>query len=157
MSLLFKELDSQETVNRVASFFNKDYERLFLLSGSRLTDISSPTLSQAPGHTSGNHAEIALIQGITAGSMIDAVNDAIGKCSYSSQVILKNLLIRRESWQDVKNQLYCEGHKLSYLRKKACLEFADSFDSAQIRHKCQPIIDLHVYPENNKGKLTESK
>lgn len=150
MSLLFKELDSAETVNRVASFFNKDYERLLLLAGSRLTDISSPALSQAPGgHTSGNHAEIALIQGITAEALIDAVNDAIGKCSYSSQVILKNLLIRRESWQDVKNQLYCEGHKLSYLRKKACLEFADSFDSAQIRHKCQPVIDLHVYEKND--------
>lgn len=149
MSLLFKELDSAETVNRVASFFNKDYERLFLLSGSRLTDISSPALSQAPGHTGGNHAEQKLIQGITAEALIDAVTDAIGKCSYSSQVILKNLLIRRESWQDVKNQLYCEDHKLSYLRKKACLEFADSFDSAQIRHKCQPVIDLHVYEKND--------
>lgn len=102
MSLLFKELDSSETVKRVASFFNKDYERLFLLSGSRLTDISSPALSPAPGHTSGNHNESAIIQGITAGAIIDAVNDAISKCSYSSQVILKNLLIRRESWQDVK-------------------------------------------------------
>lgn len=157
MSLLFKELDGAETVKRVARFFNKDYERLFLLSGSRLTDISSPALSQAPGHTSGNHNENAIIQGITAGAMIDAVNDAIGKCSYSSQVILKNLLIRKESWQDVKNQLFCEGHKLGYLRKRACLEFADAFDSAQIRHKCQPIVDLHVYKENGEGELIENK
>ena len=157
MSLLFKELDSVETVKRVASFFNKDYERLFLLSGSRLTDISSPSLSPAPGHTGGNHNEAALIQGITAGAMIDAVNDAISKCSYSSQVILKNLLIRKESWQDVKNQLFCEGHKLGYLRKRACLEFADAFDAAQIRHKCQPIIDLHVYKENDEGQFIENK
>lgn len=156
MSLLFKELDSVETVKRVARFFNEDYERLFLLSGSRLTDISSPSLSPAPGHTGGNHNETALIQGITAGAMIDAVNDAIGKCSYSSQVILKNLLIRKESWQDMKNKLYCEGHKLGYLRKRACLEFADAFDAAQIRHKCQPIIDLHVY-KNDEGELTGSK
>lgn len=156
MSLLFKELDSSETVKRVARFFNKDYERLYLLAGSRLTDISSPALSQAPGHTSGNHNETALIQGITAGAMIDAVNDAISKCSYSSQVILKNLLIRKESWQDIKNQLYCECHKLGYLRKRACLEFADAFDAAQIRHKCQPIIDLHVY-KNDEGELTGSK
>lgn len=157
MSLLFKELDSSETVKRVARFFNKDYERLFLLAGSRLTDISSPSLSPAPGHTAGNHNETMLIQGITAGAMIDAVNDAISKCSYSSQVILKNLLIRKESWQDVKHQLYCEGHKLGYLRKRACLEFADAFDAAQIRHKCQPIVDLHVYKENDEGELTENK
>lgn len=157
MGLLFKELDNSETVKRVARFFNEDYERLYLLAGSRLTDISSPALSQAPGHTGGNHNETALIQGITAGAMIDAVNDAIGKCSYSSQVILKNLLIRKESWQDIKNQLFCEGHKLGYLRKRACLEFADAFDSAQIRHNCQPIIDLHVYKENDEGELTENK
>ena len=149
MSLLFKELDNQETVKRVAGFFAKDYERLFLLSGSRLTDISSPTLSQAPSHTSGNHAEQKLIQGITAEALIDAVTDAINKCSYSSQVILKNLLIRRESWQSVKSKLFCEGHKLSYLRKRACLEFADAFDAAQIRHRCQPLIDLHVYKKND--------
>lgn len=156
MGLLFKELDSSETVKRVARFFNEDYERLYLLAGSRLTDISSPSLSPAPGHTAGNHNESAIIRGITAGAMIDAVNDAIGKCSYSSQVILKNLLIRKESWQDIKNQLYCESHKLGYLRKRACLEFADAFDSAQIRHKCQPVIDLHVY-ENNEGQFVENK
>ena len=156
MGLLFKELDNVETVKRVARFFNKDYERLYLLAGSRLTDISSPSLSPAPGHTAGNHNESAIVRGITAGAMIDAVNDAISKCSYSSQIILKNLLIRRESWQDVKNQLYCEGHKLGYLRKRACLEFADAFDSAQIRHKCQPVIDLHVY-KNDEGELTGSK
>lgn len=153
MSLLFKELDVKETTKRVSRFFSKDYERLFLLSGSRLTDISSPALSQAPGHTGGNHNESAMVQGITAGAMIDAVSDAISKCSYSSQVILKELLIRKESWQDVKNRLYCEGHKLGYLRTKALLEFADAFDVAQIRHKCEPIVDLHVY-QSDEGEST---
>ena len=62
MSLLFRELDCDKTCDRVDEFLTDDLERLILMAGRNLTDLRSPSLSLAPGHSSGtNHAEVNII------------------------------------------------------------------------------------------------
>lgn len=150
MSLLFPEIDRQQTLDRISLFFKKDLERLLLMSGHGLTDLSSPILSLAPAHTNfRNPNEDKLIRGLDAESMVQAVDDAIHHCSPISKTIMLQLYIHKRSWEQVKPMVYSENHKFSYLRRKAMLEFADAFDYWQKVHHCQPIIDLHVYKTGN--------
>lgn len=58
VSLLFEELDCDKTCDRVDDFLTDDLEKLILMAGRNLTDLRSPTLSSAPGHSTGvNHAD----------------------------------------------------------------------------------------------------
>lgn len=148
MSLLFPELDKEGTLDNVSDFFKKDLERLLLMSGKSLTDLKSPQLSKAPGHSNGtNSNENLLIRGLDAGAMVEAVSDTLAHSSPVSRTILIELFIKRRPWFEVENKLFCDHNKLSYLRKKAMFEFADSFDFYQRKHNCEPIIDLHEYKE----------
>lgn len=71
VSLLFQELDCDKTCDRVDEFLTEDLEKLILMSGRNLTDLRSPTLSLAPGHSNGtNHAEASIIRGFYRGSRI---------------------------------------------------------------------------------------
>lgn len=146
MGLLFPEVNKQRTLDNVSNFFKKDLDRLLLMSGRNLTDLSSPKLSAAPGSSNfGNHNENKLINGIDAEAMIEAVNDTIYHCPYTSEIILVELFIKRKSWDQVQAMVYSEHYKFSYLRRKAMFDFADGFNYWQKKHHCQPIIDLHEY------------
>lgn len=146
MSLLFPELDVKETLKNVSDFLTNDLERLLLMSGRNLTDLKSPQLSFAPSHSTGNNVnEDNLIRGLDAGAMVDAVNDTIHHCTPVSELILIELFIKHKSWIQVQPMVYSEHTKFSQLRKRALLEFADSFDKWQRFHNCKPIIDLHAY------------
>lgn len=146
MSLLFPELNRKETLDNVSDFFKKDYERLLLMSGSRLTDLSSPTLSSAPsGSSAGNSNESKLVDGISARDIVEAVEDTINHCSYNSEIILHELFIKKRSWSEVQSMVYSEHYKFSYLRRQAMFEFADGFSYWQKVHHCEPKIDLHSY------------
>lgn len=154
MSLLFPELDRQATLDRVAHFFKYDLDQLLLMAGKSLTDISSPSLSQAPGGSPiGNSMEQKLIRGVNAEAMINAVIDTINHCPHNSQVILMERFIKRKSWVQVQSIMYSSHYKFSYLRRRAMYDFANSFDYWQRVHKCEPILDLHVYLEE---ELVES-
>ncbi len=62
MSLLFEELDCNKTCDKVDEFLTDDLEKLILMAGRNLTDLRSPSLSLAPGHSNGeNHNEAAII------------------------------------------------------------------------------------------------
>lgn len=146
MSLLFKELDEEETRNNVSKFLTKDLERLLLMSGHELTDLKSPQLSNAPGHSTGsNPIEDTIVRGINAGAIIQAIMDTIYHCPHDSKEILLGLYINKESWIKTQARLYCEHNKLAYTRRKALYDFADGFDHWQRVNHCSPIIDLHVY------------
>lgn len=143
MSLLFPEINKKRTLENVSSFFKKDLPKLLLMSGRNLTDLSSPKLSAAPGSSNfGNVNEDKLINGIDAEAMVKAVYDAIHHCSHNSQIILIELFVKRKSWYEVKQMVYSEQYKFSYLRRQAMFDFANSFDYWQKVHHCQPIICL---------------
>lgn len=143
MSLLFPEINKKRTLENVSSFFKKDLPKLLLMSGRNLTDLSSPKLSAAPGSSNfGNANEDKLINGIDAEAMVEAVYDSIHHCSHNSQIILIELFVKRKSWYEVKQMVYSEQYKFSYLRRRAMFDFANSFSYWQKVHHCQPIIKL---------------
>lgn len=156
VSLLFEELDCNKTCDRVDDFLTDDLERFILMSGRNLTDLRSPSLSLAPGHSSGeNHAEAAIIRGLNAEAEIRAIHHTIYHLPEMSKIIMRDLYIyQMENWQVADAIRY--GHtQYNALRRKAQLFFADSFDHWQRYMKCSPIIDLHQYKDDRKdaGKV----
>lgn len=146
MCLLFPDLNEDKTVARVNSFLKEDVERLMRMCGRDMTDLSSPQLSQAPSHSNYiNSAEVKMIRGLNAEAIVEAVYDAINHCSDDSKSIIIALYVEHDSWIYVQRLLCCSQNKLSYLRHRALLEFADCFDYWQRVHKCEPILDLHCY------------
>ena len=146
MELLFPKLNKEQTLENVSDFFKNDLERLILMSGRNLTDLSSPKLSAAPSSSNfGNAIEDKIINGIDAEAMVEAVHDTIFHCSHNSQIILLELFVERKSWNQVKPMVYSEHYKFSYLRRKAMFDFAESFNFWQRQHHCQPIINLQEF------------
>ncbi|WP_436341521.1 ArpU family phage packaging/lysis transcriptional regulator [Lactobacillus johnsonii] len=158
MSLLFKELDCDKTCDRVDEFLTEDLEKLILMSGRNLTDLRSPTLSLAPGHSNGtNHAEASIVRGLNAEAELRAIHHTIYHLPEMSKIIMRNLYIyQMESWQVADAIRY--GHtQFNTLKRRAQLFFADSFDHWQRYMACSPIIDLHEYkqPETDRNSSGE--
>ncbi|QRD99531.1 hypothetical protein [Lactobacillus phage vB_Lga_AB1] len=158
MSLLFKEWIAIRHADRVDEFLTDDLERLILMAGRNLTDLRSPSLSLAPGHSSGtNHAEVNIIRGLNAEAEVRAIHHTIYHLPEMSKIIMRDLYIyQMESWQVADAIRY--GHtQYNVLRRRAQLFFADSFDYWQRYMACSPIIDLHRYKKdrNHTGKMAE--
>lgn len=146
MCILFSDLNENKTIDRVDEFLKGDVEKLIRMSGRSMTDLSSPKLSQAPSHSNyTNSAETNMIRGINAEAMFEAVYDAINHCTSNSKQVIIGLYIEHDSWIYLQDLLCCGQNKLAYLRHTALLEFADCFDYWQRKHRCEPIVDLHVY------------
>lgn len=158
MSVLFKELDCDRTCDSVDEFLTDDLDKLILMSGRKLTDLRSPSLSLAPSHSNGsNHVEVNIIRGLNAEAEVRAIHHTIYHLPEMSKIIMRDLyLYRMESWQVAEAIRY--GHtQYNVLRRKAQLFFADSFDYWQRQLACTPVIDLHKYKtdRNDTGKVME--
>lgn len=148
MSLLFKEVDSDATIERVSGFLKHDLERLILQSGHRMSDLKSPKLSSMPGSSSRqNHAEDIIIRGINAEAEVQAVHATIQHLPNTSRVIMLGMFVDHHQWFEVSNRLYTSKTTLWKKRRQALLEFADGFDYWQRFYQCEPIVDLHRYKE----------
>lgn len=152
--LLFKELDTKATCSEVKRLLTKELERLVLMSGHQLIDISSPALSPAPGHSSGNHNEDALIEGINADGIVMAIHETIHHCPEPSKTILIEKYIKHTPSFLIAKSIYLEHSRFNDLLNHALLEFADGFDYWQLQFNCQPITDLHVYKPESHRKVT---
>lgn len=146
MSLLFEELDCNKKCDKVDEFLTDDLEKLILMAGRSLTDLRSPSLSLALGHSNGsNHAEASIIRGLNAEAEIRAIHHTIYHLPEMSKIIMRDLYIyKMENWQIAEAIRY--GHsQYNFLKRRAQLFFADSFDHWQRYMNCEPIIDLHKY------------
>lgn len=143
---LFKEIDTKKTAQRVSKFLTNDLEKLILMSGRSLTDLSSPMLSEAPGHTNGiNNQEAAIVRGLDAEREVQAIHHTINNLPNNSRTILIGLYINHDSWNIVQQRIYREHTQFSVMRRQALVQFADSFEYYQQLYGCIPCIDLHVY------------
>ena len=146
MKTLFKKLDEKATVKNTLHFFNHDLERLTLLCGCKLVDLSSPQLSLAPAHSSGgNHNEDALIEGVTADMTIQAVAAAIAHLPTNSQKLVIGTQLEHKTNVEMQRSLALEHTQVVKLKKQALLDFADAFIYWQHHYKCSPVLDLHEY------------
>lgn len=144
---LLPELNVNETCREVDKFFRKHVERLVLLAGSRLTDLSSPNISGMPsGSTFSNNQESKLINGIDAQNIVKSISDALNRgVDPVSRKILIGLYINHDRWIDVQNVIYKEHTSFAKLRKRALLSFASSFEGWQVKNHCDEVITLNVY------------
>lgn len=146
MSLLFPEVDVVASCKTIDKFFKRDLDKLVLMSGRSLTDLKSPVLSVAPGHSNRNGAaEAAIIRGLNAEAEVRAIHNAMASLDQVGQAILFGLYIDHLSWHTLQDDLHVEKTQFSKLRQHALLCFADSFDYWQRQLRCEPIIDLHKY------------
>lgn len=154
MSLLFKEVDTEKTIDRVCTFLKKDLERLLLQSGHRLTDLKSPRLSSMPGGSHANHVEDIIIDGVNAEAEIQAIHATIHHLPETSRIIMLGMFVDHHQWFQVSQRIYSGTTTLWKKRRLALLEFADGFDYWQRVYHCEPVQDLHRYKEGKqKGEI----
>lgn len=138
--MLFPDIDTKKTEQKVIDFFNDDYERLCVMSG---INIKSPILSNTPSAPPiGNSSENQMTRMIWAKGVIGAVSRAINSCSLDSQKLLKLRFIEGQERWKVQNVLHVGKYKYYYLQEKACNQFADAFQ-----------VQADSYLDNNKGDL----
>lgn len=149
---LLPELNRKETCEKVDKFFKNHVERLVLLAGSRLIDLSSPNLSNAPsGSSFNNNQENQLINGIDAQNIVKSINDALNRgIDPVSRKILIGLYINHDRWIDVQNVIYKEHTSFAKLRNRALLAFASSFEGWQLKNNVDEPIKLNVYYSRTK-------
>lgn len=146
---LFREIDYMATAKNVDHFLSYWLPKLILKSGRGLTDLSSPKLSFMPvAHAADDAAETAIVNGMAAETVVQAIHHTIYHCSSISKIILLDIYIHNYSVERTVMDLpYERSQYFHKLKPKALLEFADSYDYWE--RVCgvdtSDIIDLHIY------------
>lgn len=143
---LFDMPDFGATANRVNRFLSVQLPRLALRSGRHLADLSSPQLSLAPGSGShGNNAENIIVNSMEADAVINAISYCIMSMpGTSKQILTKKYLDQLSDWKVQQKMGYSERQYFR-LKRQALNDFADGYDSAQVRFCISEdnLIDLH--------------
>lgn len=151
--ILFNDIDTQGTAERVDSFLTNDLHKLLLLCGHSRFELSSPKLDLAPSHgSSGNTVENKLIAGVDAQEEVNAIYKTAHDLRGASKKIIIGLYFSNKPVWQVKESVQYEKTKYYDLRKQALCDFADTFDRWQQYLKYSPKIDLHVYVEDKNKK-----
>lgn len=143
---LVPKVDAVKTYDNVSSFFKDDLEKIVLMSGSRMVDLSSPSFEENYGSSEINGIETKLINGLDAQNVVKSVHDALYRgVDPVSQKILIGLYIKRQRWVDIQPLVYREHTSFAAYRKRALLTFAYSFEGWQIKNHCDKVIKLLAY------------
>lgn len=151
---LFRDIDYKATAKNTEHFLTYWLPKLILKSGRQLTDLSSPKLSLANGHSNyGNSNETKLVNGMDAEVVVQAVHNTIFGCPALSCKILVSLYINHESPTMVIESLpYERAYFFKVLKPKALNCFADGYDYWQCKLNVDDSDrrDLHIYTDNVK-------
>ena len=143
---LVPKIDAVKTYDNVSSFFKDDLEKIVLMSGSRMVDLSSPSFEENYGSSDANGIETKLINGLDSQNVVKSVHDALYHgVDPMSQRILIGLYIKRQRWVDIQPLVYREHTSFAAYRKRALLAFAYSFEGWQIKNHCDKVIRLLAY------------
>lgn len=146
---LFREIDYMATAKNVDHFLSHWLPKLILRSGRGLTDLSSPKLSFMPvGHAADDAAETAIVNGMAAETVVQAIHHTIYGCPELSKDILVWTYI--DHWTPTKiiqHIPYERTYFFHVLKPDALNYFADGYDYWQARLKVDAgnIRDLHIY------------
>ena len=117
---LVPKIDAVKTYDNVSSFFKDDLEKIVLMSGSRMVDLSSPSFEENYGSSEVNSIENKLINGLDAQNVVKSVHDALYHgVDPVSQRILIGLYIKRYRWVDIQPFVYREQPSFAAYRKRA--------------------------------------
>lgn len=143
---LVPKIDAVKTCKNVSDFFKDDLEKIVLMSGSRMIDLSSPSFEENYSSSKANGVETKLINGLDAQSIVKSVHDALYHgVDPVSQRILIGLYIKRQRWVDIQPLVYREHTSFAAYRKRALLTFAYSFEGWQTKNHCDKVIRLLAY------------
>lgn len=140
---LVPKIDAVKTCKNVSNFFKDDLERIVLMSGNRMVDLSSPSFEENYSSSKANGIETKLINGLDAQNVVKSVYDALYHgVDPVSQKILIGLYIKRQRWVDIQPLVYREHTSFATYRKRALLTFAYSFEGWQVKNHCDKVIKL---------------
>lgn len=144
---LLPELDEEKTKDNVVNFFNKDLEKLVLMSGRKLTDLQSPNFdNQSSGSSFVNSNELKLIDGLDTQNIVKSVYDALYHgVDDTSRRILIGQYIEHKRWIDLGFDINREKSSFAKYRKRALIMFAYSFEAWQYRNHCDDIVKLREF------------
>ena len=143
---LVPKIDAVQTYKNVSNFFKDDLEKIVLMSGSRMIDLSSPSFEENYSSSKTNGIETKLINGLDAQSVVKSVHDALYHgVDLVSQKILIGLYIKHQRWVDIQPLVYREHTSFATYRKRALLTFAYSFEGWQVKNHCDKVIRLLAY------------
>lgn len=146
---LFADVDIDATADNVNNLLKNKLPRLALRCGCGLTDLSSPALSLAPGHTGKTDGqERMIVSSIEITKVVDAIHQTIFHCSTTSKFILVENYLKYVPQEQIIMQLpYERSYYFKALKPIALNEFADRYDYWQRKCHVDPddITDLHVY------------
>ena len=140
---LVPKIDAEKTCENVKYFFKHDLEKIVLMSGNRMIDLSSPNLGGISGSNSFNSAETTMINGLDAQNIVKSVYDALHHgIDPISQKILIGLYINHQRWVDIQPVIYREHTSFATYRNRALILFAYSFEGWQVKNHCDKVIKL---------------
>lgn len=143
-TVLFPEIDDQETAARVRAFFDRDIPRLLNRAGRPISDLTSPKLDATGGGGSGygNGQERKLIDHLDAVEVYNVVVDAVietvslmrdDEAYYFHRTLLVDCYIKRVHEKVEMVKLGMTDTPIRLHKRAACVEFAELFDS--VKHK----------------------
>lgn len=147
---LLPEINKEQTIYNVKSFFNGEYDRLCRLAGGGIT-ISSLQLDGMPrAQAKDNPTEAKFIKVANYHLLVKTVAQAINACSPVSRVILLGRFVQgKPIWQIAQKIGYESSHFYDYYNR-ACLEFADTLEYYTKLLKDDDLVeDLHSYKTDN--------
>lgn len=143
---LVPKIDAIKTCENVSHFFKADLERIVLMSGSRMVDLSSPSFEENYGSSDSNSIETKMINGLDAQNIVKSIHDALFHgVDPISQKILIGLYINHQRWVDIQPLVYKEHTSFAAYRNRALITFAYSFEGWQVKNHCDKIIKLIAY------------
>ena len=143
---LVPKIDAVKTCKNVSDFFKDDLEKIVLMSGSRMIDLSSPSFEENYGSSEVNSIETKLINGLDAQNIVKSVHDALYHgVDPVSQRIMMGVNIKHQRRVDMPPLVHREHTCFAAYRKRALLTFAYSFEGWQTKNHCDKVIRLLAY------------
>ena len=148
--MLFVEVDDKETCRQVKHFFNKRFDHYLNLSGNRRFNLKSPIINGMPkADRNINRQDLMMLRIFHAQKIVECVSDAINECTNTVDKPYKAILIgsyfEHKTLTQIRKELGFTSHqqtKLSNLKNKALIEFAERFEGSQQRKEVEPMVKL---------------
>ena len=143
------ELDQRLTARRVDQYLKHDFERYLRQCGAHRTDISSPSMSELPSGTFGNHQEEKLLEGLYAASVVDCIKHTIANCADGDvrkpyKIILVDYYLKGMQGFKIAQKIGYSDRQFANKKQMSLCEFADRFEYWKIVYQVQDQPCLQV-------------
>lgn len=146
----FWELPNEDkTAEEVDRFLTKQLPRLIAASGSRLTELKSPSFESLGGGSTENSAELKLTEKLNAPYAIRAIVYTMNRTHGVSPLILFKFYVKGEPVWKIRQELYINHDSFPKMKKSALCQFAEAWNTTQeeLDWSEEDRIDLRKYDD----------